>query len=104
MTERSRPNFDRTFLRREERITTKHDQTTCFACRGVGHAARDCPNVLLAARGGDIADGTAAMLAVSGGDKDETGAENGKKDKGKDGMKRGKGKKGGELTTGRCYR
>jgi zinc finger CCHC domain-containing protein 9 len=108
MLERARANE----TRRENRITNKHQQTTCFACRGVGHAARDCPNVLLAARGGEIPDGTAAMLeggsaAADGegaGAQGDTGAAEGAKPKEEKGMKRGKGKKGGELTTGRCYR
>ena len=70
---------------------TKYSSTTCFACRSVGHAARDCPNVLLAASGDG---GSAAMLddAVGNGSK------------GKEGMKRKKGKMGGDVTGGKCYR
>lgn len=110
--ERARSNAERTESRREHRITTKHQGTTCFACRGIGHAARDCPNVLLAAAGGaNAVEGTAAMLgdgaastalqvdeASKGAKVTEVGKDEGK------GMKRGKGKKGGEITTGRCYR
>lgn len=29
--------------RRRKRISQKLDETTCFACREKGHAAKDCP-------------------------------------------------------------
>ncbi|KAE8221904.1 hypothetical protein CF319_g4813 [Tilletia indica] len=32
--------------RREKRIDERQSNTTCFACRATGHAARDCPNTL----------------------------------------------------------
>ena len=33
-----------TEARRLKRISQKDMQTTCFACREKGHAAKDCPN------------------------------------------------------------
>jgi zinc finger CCHC domain-containing protein 9 len=76
--------------RRINRQNLNTSSTTCFACRGIGHAARDCPNVLLAAQGIDN-DGTAALLGEGG--------EGGNK------MKRGKGRNGGDVTGGgKCYR
>ncbi len=92
--------------------------TTCFACRGTGHAARDCPNILAAAEG---ANGSAAMLEADelarkvglvggdepeGSDEEEESAdeEEGKKGKGK--KEKGKKEKltGGQITGGKCYR
>ncbi|CAD6583486.1 MAG: hypothetical protein TREMPRED_003577 [Tremellales sp. Tagirdzhanova-0007] len=71
-----------------KRTPDKHVATTCFACRSIGHAARDCPNVLLAQNGG------------------EGSAETNTKREGNEkvGMKRRLGKKGGEVIGGRCYR
>lgn len=97
-------NADRSADRRVKRQNLNTTNTTCFACRSVGHAARDCPNVLLAAQGINT-DGTATMLGD--GEKrnegqDAPGAEP-QGDAGK-GMKRGKGKKGGDVTGGKCYR
>jgi len=34
-----------TKARRLKRIAERHAHTTCFACREVGHSARDCPTV-----------------------------------------------------------
>ncbi|KAK4686670.1 zinc finger CCHC domain-containing protein 9, partial [Tremellales sp. Uapishka_1] len=75
----------------EARRDPRHAKTTCFACRSVGHAARDCPNVLLAAAGGE---GSASMLEGAG---NATG-------KGEKGMKRKKGVQGSKLTGNKCYR
>lgn len=38
--------MDRREDRRIKRINEKMQSTTCFACRGKGHAAKDCPNAL----------------------------------------------------------
>ena len=78
--------------RRTKRISEKYSGTTCFACRSVGHAARDCPNVLLAASGGG--EGSAGLLSTGEGTTGTAGR----------GMKRKAGKNGGEVTGGRCYR
>ncbi|EIW69993.1 hypothetical protein M231_02136 [Tremella mesenterica] len=92
---------ERNVARREQRTTDRLAQTTCFACRGNGHTARECPVIL---------QGTAAMLegiplsSTSSLDKvDDSndftkGRKTGKEAQGK------KGKKGGEITSGRCYR
>lgn len=40
-----------TETRRLKRISQKHVQTTCFACREKGHAAKDCPKSEGAAKG-----------------------------------------------------
>jgi zinc finger CCHC domain-containing protein 9 len=85
----TRDNSIKSAERRINRQNLNTSSTTCFACRGVGHAARDCPNVLLAAQGIDN-NGTAALLE----------GEEGKGNK----MKRGKGRNGGEVTGGKCYR
>ncbi|KAI5114601.1 hypothetical protein M0805_004367, partial [Coniferiporia weirii] len=42
--------------RRQKRIQEKQLNTTCFACREKGHAARDCPTV----KSGDSGDGASA--------------------------------------------
>ncbi|WWC89769.1 uncharacterized protein L201_004695 [Kwoniella dendrophila CBS 6074] len=64
--------------RKQKRNEQKNANVTCFACRGVGHASRDCPNVLLGAAGED--------------------GEN-------SGMKRKGGKAGSQVTGGgKCYR
>ncbi|ORY28290.1 hypothetical protein BCR39DRAFT_535329 [Naematelia encephala] len=68
---------------RAKRVDQRYASTTCFACRAVGHAAKDCPNVLLASRG-------------QGGE--DLGEESNV------GMKRKRGKQGGEVTGGKCYR
>ncbi|WVQ98897.1 hypothetical protein IAU59_006028 [Kwoniella sp. CBS 9459] len=73
--------------RKQRRNDQKHSGTTCFACRGVGHASKDCPSVLLAAAGGEGVEGDAA--AAAGGAKS---------------MKRKGGKLGGDITGGKCYR
>ncbi|EIW83099.1 hypothetical protein CONPUDRAFT_52948 [Coniophora puteana RWD-64-598 SS2] len=36
--------LDRSEARRQQRITQKFQDTTCFACRQKGHAAKDCPD------------------------------------------------------------
>lgn len=97
MVERTKLSMDHSAQRREKRQQEKHNDTTCFACRSVGHAARDCPNVLLALEQG--VEGAAAMLGD--GAKDQ---EDGKSEAPKKGMKRKQGKKGGDLVGGRCYR
>lgn len=97
-------NADRSADRRFKRQNLNTTNTTCFACRSVGHAARDCPNVLLAAQGIST-EGTATLLGdgeKSGDGKDVTGGAQ-QPDAAK-GMKRGKGKKGGDVTGGKCYR
>ncbi|WRT67306.1 uncharacterized protein IL334_004274 [Kwoniella shivajii] len=62
--------------RRQKRSDQKNINVTCFACRGVGHASKDCPNVLLGA--GQGGEGS--------------------------GMKRKGGKAGAQVTGGKCYR
>ncbi|WWD16097.1 hypothetical protein CI109_100522 [Kwoniella shandongensis] len=74
--------------RAQRRVDQKNSGVTCFACRGVGHAARECPNILLAAQGGD--ESTLPSEAPS-------------KTEGKT-LKRKSGKKGGDATSGKCYR
>lgn len=64
---------------------------TCFACRGVGHAARACPNILLAAT-------TVAAPEEKGEGEGQGGIE--KKEVGR----RKGGKKGGDVTSNKCYR
>lgn len=122
--ERANYAAERAEVRREKRAHERDAGTTCFACRGTGHAARDCPNILAAAEG---ANGSAAMLEADelarkaglvGGDaeaedggedgEDEDDEEEGKKGKGK-GKKGKKEKKentltGGQITGGKCYR
>ena len=84
----------------------RESSTTCFACRSVGHSARDCPNVLLATEGPQ---GTAEMLgdtsakANAGSQAAEEGTEE-SGEKPKKGMKRKKGKLGADLVGGKCYR
>lgn len=84
----------KTEQRRQGRAEDRNANTTCFACRGKGHAAKDCPNVLLAAANTDLDNGDVPTTGESA----ETGAARG--------MKRKKGKKGAELagSSGRCYR
>lgn len=84
--------------RRMKRQNLNTTNTTCFACRSYGHAARDCPNVLLAAQGaGNNADPT--LLGEDGEEGEDAGASKQRK-----GIKRAKGKSGGEVTGGKCYR
>lgn len=75
-------------------------QTTCFACRGIGHTARDCPNILLAASGQN---GSAALLEA-----DEMAKRQAELLQGEEGSvnsgKRGKKAKGGDVVGGKCYR
>lgn len=120
ISERSAYNAERADARREKRFDDRNMNTTCFACRGTGHAARDCPNILAAAEG---ANGSAAMLEAdelarkAGLVGDEGGAEEvgdaeeeGEEKKGKKGKKGKKDKKenntltGGQITGGKCYR
>ncbi|KAH9998511.1 hypothetical protein BJV74DRAFT_204110 [Russula compacta] len=35
-----------TEARRQKRIAERHAHTTCFACREVGHSAKDCPSIV----------------------------------------------------------
>jgi hypothetical protein len=83
---------ERTEDRRLGRIDNKNASTVCFACRQKGHAARECPNVLLAAQ----------LPEDQAGDQ---GAQGGKP-KAKQGMKRAKGQMGSDVagSGGRCYR
>jgi hypothetical protein len=89
--------------RRLSRQNTKHSGTTCFACRSKGHAAKDCPNVLLSSSVNDL-------LPVSGNEASENAVDGAKRkavDEGQGkGFKRAKGKKGSDVagTSGRCYR
>lgn len=99
--ERAKMNAERSDDRRMKRQNLTTTNTTCFACRSVGHAARDCPNVLLAAQGINN-EGTATLLGD--GEKAEGGEAQEKGKQAEKGMKRGKGKRGGEVTGGRCYR
>lgn len=89
--ERTKLNAEHSESRRITRIHEKHVATTCFACRSVGHAARDCPNVLLASSGGGSADLLLPEHDKKGYKSDEA-------------MKRRGGKKGGDVTGGKCYR
>jgi zinc finger CCHC domain-containing protein 9 len=76
--------------RRQGRVQDRNSNTTCFACRAKGHAAKDCPNVLLAAANTDL--GHEEVEEQPSGDSR--------------GLKRKKGKKGADLagSSGRCYR
>lgn len=38
--------MDRRDARREERAEQRQSKLKCFACRGLGHSAKDCPNAL----------------------------------------------------------
>ncbi|SAM64105.1 uncharacterized protein UBRO_08403 [Ustilago bromivora] len=38
--------MDRRDVRREERAEQRQSKLKCFACRGMGHSAKDCPNAL----------------------------------------------------------
>ncbi|ODN98352.1 zinc knuckle family protein [Cryptococcus wingfieldii CBS 7118] len=77
----------------EDRIKRRAEQknmnVTCFACRSMGHAARDCPNILLAA--------TTVGAPVEG--QESEAPQNEVKS-----SRRKGGKKGGDVTTGKCYR
>ncbi|KAI5453218.1 hypothetical protein NCC49_006243 [Naganishia albida] len=81
----------RTEQRRQGREHDRTSNTICFACRGKGHAAKDCPNVLLA--------GEKTELESINADAADTVEET-------RGLKRKKGKKGADLagSSGRCYR
>lgn len=95
LLERTKLSAEHSESRRVKRIGEKHATTTCFACRSIGHAARDCPNVLLATAGGP---GIADLLGLGNGN-----AQNAKIGAGK-AMKRKGGKRGGDVTGGTCYR
>ncbi|AFR93464.2 zinc knuckle family protein [Cryptococcus neoformans C23] len=77
--------------RKQRRIEDRNANVTCFACRGVGHAARACPNILLAAT-------TVAAPEEKGEGEGQGGIE--KKEVGR----RKGGKKGGDVTSNKCYR
>ncbi|OCF36433.1 zinc knuckle family protein [Kwoniella heveanensis BCC8398] len=77
--------------RKQRRIDQKNSGTTCFACRGVGHASKDCPNILLAAAAGGEDGGEGEADGAAGGSGGRT-------------MKRKGGKLGGDITGGKCYR
>lgn len=81
----------RTEQRRQGREHDRTSNTICFACRGKGHAAKDCPNVLLAAEKTELE----SVNADAADTVEETR-----------GLKRKKGKKGADLagSSGRCYR
>ncbi|WVN86640.1 uncharacterized protein L203_101808 [Cryptococcus depauperatus CBS 7841] len=79
--------------RRQRRFDERNASVTCFACRGVGHAARDCPNILLAA----------SSVGAPTAEDDGRLSEGRVVKKSGDGRRKG-GKKGGEVTTGKCYR
>lgn len=83
---------ERSEARREKRIADKTAQTVCYACRGLGHAARECPVVL---------EGSAAMLDAAGPKDPMSAAEESSAPPAKKGKK---GKKGADMTTGKCYR
>ena len=59
-----------TQARRLKRIAERHAHTTCFACREVGHSAKDCPTVTRPEDDGDdggaTKTGTTAAAAVVG--------------------------------------
>lgn len=95
--ERAKMSTELAELRRVKRADERNSQVTCFACRSLGHAARDCPNVLLAL---EKQEGSATLLgdAAGGEGAGEEGTTEGK------GMKRKKGKKGGDVVGGKCYR
>ena len=92
IAERAKLSVKHAEERRQKRFQERDNSTTCFACRSVGHAARDCPNVLLALEKGG--EGSATLL---GDEAPEQPAQN-------RGMKRKPGKKGGDLVGGKCYR
>ena len=94
LLERTKFSAEHSESRRIKGISEKYAGTTCFACRSVGHAARECPNVLLAAVVGE----------GSSTDRLEDPAIKTVKAPGAKGMKRKSGKKGGDVTGGQCYR
>ncbi|BEI81294.1 hypothetical protein CcaverHIS002_0204540 [Cutaneotrichosporon cavernicola] len=115
-SQRAAFSAERADARRFKRAEEREVNTTCFACRGTGHAARDCPNILAAAEG---ANGSAAMLEADelarkaglvGDNGEESGeeSEQAAEDEGKKDKTKGKGKKekltGGQVTGGKCYR
>ena len=95
LKDRERLKAQRAAHRLKKREDLRHMETTCFACRGVGHAARDCPNILLEAQ---MPEGTADMLGGK-----SSGTQSATEPSLK-GMKRKKGTRGAELVGGRCYR
>lgn len=76
--------------RKQHRIEDRNANVTCFACRGVGHAARACPNILLA--------------ATTIGAPEEQGENESQERKEKEVGRRKGGKKGGDVTSNKCYR
>ncbi|KIR59831.1 zinc knuckle family protein [Cryptococcus bacillisporus CA1873] len=76
--------------RKRRRIEDRNANVTCFACRGVGHAARACPNILLA--------------ATTVGAPEEQGENESQERKEKEVGRRKGGKKGGDVTSNKCYR
>ncbi|KAG1752863.1 hypothetical protein EDB19DRAFT_970532 [Suillus lakei] len=49
---KARPDpAQRSESRRQKRIAEKYADTTCFACRQIGHTARDCPTIRNETRG-----------------------------------------------------
>ncbi|ORX33727.1 hypothetical protein BD324DRAFT_653783 [Kockovaella imperatae] len=102
IAKRARFAAERAEERRLNRQKQKNSSTTCFACRSVGHTARDCPNILLATEGPQ---GTAELLGdISAKVDSETKAGGSVSDGGTKGLKRKKGKLGADLVGNRCYR
>lgn len=58
--------MDRRDARREERAEQRQSKLKCFACRGMGHSAKDCPNALdaqsISLKAGDNNGGDAPMI------------------------------------------
>lgn len=84
-----------------KRVDQRQTQTTCFACRGVGHSARDCPNILLAASGQA---GSAALLEAGDMAKRQAEVVESEGTQGVKSGKRDKKAKGGDIVGGKCYR
>ncbi|KAJ1020145.1 hypothetical protein NDA16_004425 [Ustilago loliicola] len=58
--------MDRRDARREERADQRQSKLKCFACRGMGHSAKDCPNALdaqsISLKNSDNAGGDTPMI------------------------------------------